>query len=894
MPTDPTPGLLCAIFAIHLNYITRNQLAAAIAEWIREPARPIAEILVAQKAIDPRTREIVEDVVARHLEQHQGNVEQSLANLDAKGLIPPELASVLGESLTSAARPPASAGTEGDEESALVSLADYASGGTRYRVLGPQERGGMGEVFVARDRELGRKVLLKQLPDRHADDPGHRAAFLKEVWAGAALEHPNIAPVYDLGQYPGGRLFQVMRLIPGGTLARAIRDHHASAGKVPAAGRVLRFRELLGHFVDTCQAIEYAHSRGVLHRDIKPNNIMLGSFGETQVIDWGLARIAGHDLSDGKGSPEEIISPADIGEGSQPTIEGQFKGTPAYASPEQADGKQDLIDARSDVYGLGATLYCLLTGEAPFHVRSPLILEDVKKGMFPRPRLRRADVPPALESICLKAMAKSQEDRYQSPRDLATDVERWLADEPVRAHPDPFSVRLRRWGLRHRTAVAAAAALLLTSVVGLGIGYAAVKEQRDVAEKSTDLTLTAIEDIVIKIGDDSWAQDPESLSRREEAMLVAISMYEAVLETNPDNSRARDGLAEANRRKGNLHRWRGDSAQSVKHLKKAVDLAESELDTNPDDPEKLGLLIDARCDLALAGLFMDGPDSAVGLQRETCRRVAEAAKHDPQSRLIRELEARADYALADILAAKGNAEEALATIERSARTYSALADDDESTMTQKFLAFAAWADVSQLCRELGRVDTAREALREIISRKDKLGDVSKQDPDYRIAVVLTLRESALSQPRDEVSGVIPEAMLNEAVKGFSELFDANPNVWRFNRNRIESHIDRGRLRLSNGDPEGAERDAEKALEQGARMIAPPGAKTQLMARAYAVRGLVAEYRGEVERAGEMFRLADEQCKEARKLGFGAIATIEREIVQRLGSSAASAEEAPQP
>ena len=452
MPTDPTRGLLCAIFAIHLNFITRNQLAAAIAEWIRDPARAIAEILVAQKAIDPRTREIVEDVVARHLEQHHGDVEQSLATLDAKGLIPPELASVLGDSLTSEARPPASAGAEA---STPVSLDGYASGGTRSRVLGPQERGGMGEVLVARDLELGRKVLLKQLPDRNADDPGHRASFLKEILAGAALEHPNIAPVYDIGQYPGGRLFQVMRLIPGGTLARAIRDHHASGGAVPVAGRMLRFRELLGHFVDACQAIEYAHSRGVLHRDIKPNNIMLGSFGETQVIDWGLARIAGHDLSAGKGSPEELISPADIGEDSQPTKEGQFKGTPAYASPEQADGKQDLIDARSDVYGLGATLYCLLTGEAPFHVRSPLILDDVKNGRFPRPRLMRADVPPALESICLKAMAKAQKDRYQSPRDLATDVERWLADEPVLAHPDPFSVRLRRWGLRHRTANAA-------------------------------------------------------------------------------------------------------------------------------------------------------------------------------------------------------------------------------------------------------------------------------------------------------------------------------------------------------------------------------------------------------------------------------------------------------
>ena len=881
MPTDPTRGLLCAIFAIHLNFITRNQLAAAIAEWIRDPARAIAEILVAQKAIDPRTREIVEDVVARHLEQHHGDVEQSLATLDAKGLIPPELASVLGDSLTSEARPPASAGAEA---STPVSLDGYASGGTRYRVLGPQERGGMGEVLVARDLELGRKVLLKQLPDRNADDPGHRASFLKEILAGAALEHPNIAPVYDIGQYPGGRLFQVMRLIPGGTLARAIRDHHASGGAVPVAGRMLRFRELLGHFVDACQAIEYAHSRGVLHRDIKPNNIMLGSFGETQVIDWGLARIAGHDLSAGKGSPEELISPADIGEDSQPTKEGQFKGTPAYASPEQADGKQDLIDARSDVYGLGATLYCLLTGEAPFHVRSPLILDDVKNGRFPRPRLMRADVPPALESICLKAMAKAQKDRYQSPRDLATDVERWLADEPVLAHPDPFSVRLRRWGLRHRTAVAAAAALLLTSVVGLGIGYAAVKEQRDVAEKSTDLTLTAIEDIVIKIGEESWAQEPESLPRRQQAVERAIEMYEDVLQSDSRNSRATQGLNNARQRKGFLERLSGDDSLAIESFKKSIEGLEQQLESSLKNPIDFRDIIATRSDMAMALLFSEGSAAAESFQRQTCERAAAVLKNEPESQLAKEMNACAERALASILEAAGKTEDAVALMVRSADTYSELAADDEGLHQQAFRACTLRAESARCYRRLGRLDEARKAAKMARNLNEGLMAFGVDFVDLRQANALTLRELAMTV--DEPARAEADEMLRDSLGIYDQLMKLNRKIWRYQRDFSETYVDRGRMRLQNADVEGAERDVDAILKEWQPTDWPPAARAQTSARLFALRGLIAEQRGDEPRARELLKSALEHCVESRRFGFGVIADVEAEVgqhLERLGS-----------
>ena len=816
MPTDPTPGLLCAIFAIHLNYITRNQLAAAIAEWIREPARPIAEILVAQKAIDPQTREIVEDVVARHLEQHQGDLEPSLANLDAKGLIPPELASELGDRLTSTARPPASAGAEGDEASAPVSLASYASGGTRYRVLGPQERGGMGEVFVARDLELGRKVLLKQLPDRHADDPGHRAAFLKEVWAGAALEHPNIAPVYDLGQYPGGRLFQVMRLIPGGTLARAISDHHASGGRVPAAARVLRFRELLGHFVDACQAIEYAHSRGVLHRDIKPDNIMLGSFGETQVIDWGLARIAGHDLSDGKGSPEEPISPADIGEGSQPTIEGQFKGTPAYASPEQADGKPNLIDARSDVYGLGATLYCLLTGAAPF--RSPLILEDVRKGVFPRPRLRRADVPPALESICLKAMAKAQGDRYQSPRDLATEVERWLADEPVRAHPDPFSVRLRRWGLRHRTAVAAAAALLLTSVVGLGIGYAAVKEQRDVAQKNATVAKDVVSKYLLDYANNVLPAIPESDKKRLKLTVQAVDIGRSLVAQFPEDPDLAKGLARAILELANIRRSMNLPDDTEPLYQEATRIYEHLLQRHPADDDLRTWLIVSRCDHVAFARIRGRLPEAEALALKT----VEIADGFPDSYAVGKARARAKWNLADTLALVGKPEDALRWMEDACRSYTDVAAGEDASVDDRSLATLINAEAARMFRGAGRNEAARSYSEAALMAAEALVDLPDAEGLNRHMTQQVLAESLREWAIDRVEDVSESLeALGRAITIVDELVDDHPDNVFYRRLLVGLLSDRGErlCRMDRFEPAAA--DAERAVREGENLIKSP-------------------------------------------------------------------------
>jgi tetratricopeptide (TPR) repeat protein len=329
----------------------------------------------------------------------------------------------------------------------------------RYRILRPHAKGGLGEIFLAEDLELHRTVALKEIRERHAHDPQAQGRFVLEAEVTGGLEHPGIVPVYGLGHYPGGRPFYAMRLIQGETLLEAARRFHAAdvRGRDPDERR-RALRELLRRFIDVCNAVAYAHSREVLHRDLKPANVMLGSFGETLIVDWGLAKPL---QSSAPGISEGTALRPQSEEAAAETVLGVVIGTPAYMSPEQAAGRQDLLGPASDVYSLGATVYYVLTGRAPFHGQDVQeMLREVRGGSFPPPRQVNRKVPPALEAICLKAMAREPADRYPSALALAQDMDHWLADEPVAARREPRWERLLRFCRRRP---------VLAGWIGLGL-----------------------------------------------------------------------------------------------------------------------------------------------------------------------------------------------------------------------------------------------------------------------------------------------------------------------------------------------------------------------------------------------------------------------------------------
>jgi serine/threonine-protein kinase len=232
---------------------------------------------------------------------------------------------------------------------------------SRYRPLKFHARGGLGEIYLARDEECRREVALKTIQVGPAGDEANRARFLREAEITAGLQHPGIVPVYGMLIGPDGLPQYAMRFIQGETLHDAVlRFHAADQPRRDPSERILSLRNLLAHFIGVCNAVAYAHSKGVLHRDLKPQNVMIGKYGETLVVDWGLARTFTRTETEKATGEESLVSTGD--RGAEVTQVGQVLGTPAYMSPEQAAGRPEALAPASDIYSLGAMLYFLLTG----------------------------------------------------------------------------------------------------------------------------------------------------------------------------------------------------------------------------------------------------------------------------------------------------------------------------------------------------------------------------------------------------------------------------------------------------------------------------------------------------------------------------------------------------
>jgi eukaryotic-like serine/threonine-protein kinase len=343
--------------------------------------------------------------------------------------------------------------------------------GSRYRPLWLHATGGLGEIFGAIDTELHRQVALKQIQDAHAQNVSSRGRFVAEAEITGNLEHPGIVPVYGLGAGTDGRPYYAMRFVKGETLSAAIHRFHSGLDS-DFKGR--EFRWLLRRFMDACNPVAYAHSRGILHRDLKPSNIMLGPFGETLVMDWGVAKViwsaeSPETTTDDSRTPlHDLHMPLGSSNGGM-TLDGHTVGTPAFMSPEQAAGRLDSLGPSSDVYSLGVTLYVLLTDQRPFSGETDQILVDVQQGRFRPPSSVRPALPRALEAICLRAMALDPCKRYDTALALAEDIERWLADEPVTAWNDPWLDRSNRWVRRHKPFVAGTAAAAGMALLALGL-----------------------------------------------------------------------------------------------------------------------------------------------------------------------------------------------------------------------------------------------------------------------------------------------------------------------------------------------------------------------------------------------------------------------------------------
>lgn len=347
--------------------------------------------------------------------------------------------------------------------------------------------GGLGSVYCYWDPELNRNIALKVAKSNVMKSAGRLQRFLREQEITAKLQHPAIPPVYQSGITPDGRPFYVMRLIEGETLLAKVKGPDLSTNSTPQTWSDRIY--LLDAFLNICDAVQHAHDHGIIHRDIKPANIVVENSGVAFLVDWGLAK---QEKQSGPVSDDPAtISAEALKTGSDElTQDGQQLGTPDWMSPEQAAGHSEQHSKATDVYGLGATLFHILTGKAPhLSLRTtgfslPEQMDLIANGPTPLARRLVWHIPPELSSICERAMNRDPLQRYESPADLKADIRRWQQKEPVVAHRDRYSI-LNRAGLfasRHQRALAIGLLALIALTVGAGWSTFRISQSAKAAE----------------------------------------------------------------------------------------------------------------------------------------------------------------------------------------------------------------------------------------------------------------------------------------------------------------------------------------------------------------------------------------------------------------------------
>jgi eukaryotic-like serine/threonine-protein kinase len=709
-PIAPSRDLLFGLLALQNGLIDQVQLVAAFQAWTLDKTRALADHLIALGHLNGAQKAVVEAMADLHVAKH-GDVERSLAAISA-GRSTQESLARLGDpdiERTLGHVQPRSTQQNGEadaDRTATYSEGAATSDGLRFRVLRPHARGGLGVVFVALDQELHREVALKQILDQHADDPISRQRFLLEAEVTGCLEHPGIVPVYSLGTQPDGRPYYAMRFIRGDSLKEAIEQFHADEGLEKESGqRSLELRNLLKRFTDVCNAIEYAHSRGVLHRDIKPGNIIVGKHGETLVVDWGLAKAQGR-IEPGLDSGERTLVPSSAS-GSASTLPGSALGTPAYMSPEQAEGDLERLGPRSDVYSLGATLYCLLVGKPPFEGDLAEVIRGVQKGVFPPPRQVDPSIDQALEAVCLKAMALKPADRYASPRALADDVERCMADEPVTAWREPLARRARRWARQRRTGVTAVAIAVLLAFMGTAAVLAVqTRANRELKRANSDLAVA--NDKVTRANADLAASNQRERARfalaQEAIRTFHTGVSEDILLKQEEFKALRTRLLQGAR----------------EFYRKLEDLLQGSADR--DSRLALGR---AYYEVGELSRQLDSIEEAQEILRRAMVLFETLSLEDPADQELQYATARTLRSLATTLSGVGRKKEALAAVARSRDLFRALSEAQPGDRRRR----AEWAQSEILyAAHLDTDHRLAEALEGIQRARSILGTPVQVDP----------------------------------------------------------------------------------------------------------------------------------------------------------------------
>jgi serine/threonine-protein kinase len=844
---DTDRNLLFGVLALQADLINGAQFAEVCSAWAASKRESLAEILVARGWITALDQAAIAQLLERKIDRYGGDSHAALGAADAaaRSIIAtsgdPRVSAIFRADLTPPSSLPPATG-----HVLIESLAKPAGARSRYILTRLHAEGGLGQVWVARDSDLNREVALKELKPDQAIHPEAWQRFLKEAQVTGQLEHPNIVPVYELSRRTDDdQPFYTMKFVRGQTLRDAIREfHHQNAGlhvPVPtpmdrgavshetgpdrpananpisasssgvAALDRLQLRKLLHAFLSVCNAVGYAHSRGVIHRDLKPSNVVLGGFGEVILLDWGLAKLVAADCeANTLGFSQEAHAEA--------TAAGHVLGTPAYMAPEQAEGRLDLVNVRTDVYGLGTILFEIIAGVPPHSGKdSKETLQQIIHGETPRARRVNRAVPAALDAICAKAMAKSQSERYETPTALANDVQCWLADEPVRAYMEPLSVRFARWSRRHKPFVAGAAALLATAVLALSVitvlvvhaqerlrgeqaktnaAYLAEGQQRARAEENFRQARAAVDEYLTKVSESKLLDVPVMQPLRKELLESALAYYQGFLEAYQDDPSIQAELAGTYERVASITEMIGSKSAALAALQKATEIRDVLLQ-NDREPDKLSDLANCYTRLGILQRVTGRPAEALRSYQRVVEILQELKRLHPAESSYDHRIAVIYNNLGNLYDQEGQLDEALRVTRQALEIFERLAQREPRSGEPLFFVAGTLNTLGSLESKSGLASQALQTMERAFEIRTSLASENPNSPEH---------QNKLAQSCSNLGAIRADlGQVDEALKSYQRSLEIreklardNPSVHEYQDGMARTYHNLSNLQLKIG------------------------------------------------------------------------------------------------
>jgi serine/threonine protein kinase/tetratricopeptide (TPR) repeat protein len=630
-----------------------------------------------------------------------------------------------------------------------------------FRLIREVGRGGMGVVYEAEQVSLGRRVALKVLPFAATMDPRQLQRFHNEARAAASLHHEHIVPVFAVGceravhfyamQFIEGKSLADLIAAPRPQMASAPGSHSAATApaavaSTEAAPRDAAYcRRVAAWGVQAAEALEHAHALGIVHRDVKPANLIVDGQGKLWVTDFGLAHTA-----------------TDAGL----TMTGDLLGTLRYMSPEQALAKHGLVEHRTDIYSLGATLYELLTGRPAVegHDRQEILRRIADEEPRP-PRAIEGALPADLATIVLKALAKEPAERYATARELSDDLRRYLEDRPILARPPGLSQRLRRWSRRHRTLVATTVVGLFVSVVALAIStaviwhkqretaaaYEAAKEQRQEAVEQRQEAIDSLKDaqaavdqFLSRVGGKRLADVPYMEPLRRDLLADALRFYQKFLQKKNADPELRLEVARAYIRIGDIQQMLGELDPAEENLRQGLALLQELFAQEPSRTDRREEQAEAWLHLGRVRLSKDDKGKAEEAFKQAREIAAQVVADSPDSRGALHCLARAHAELGTTYARGGRLPQAAEAFREALGWGEKLTAASPDDLDFKQTLATVTANLGKALAGLGNQEEGEKRFRQALELQENI--VSRDSsPGHRVRLADCYRDLGLGQ-----------------------------------------------------------------------------------------------------------------------------------------------------